>query len=198
MVEVTGLTSLLLRRCVVANAAILPSRLLLLVATPILPHTDKRLCALQFQTSFFAGSRNSIILTIKNHPPWGGFFMVEVTGLEPVAWRRNCRFFVCSSLYSERAFSLRSSFSPYCAGDTGHPFLLLRDHSAYKKINRSKRPVYFLVGVTGLEPAASWSRTMRATKLRYTPKNASILYCFFLFCKRFSLNSFFALSLFVS
>ena len=27
----------------------------------------------------------------------------------------------------------------------------------------------FLVGVAGLEPAASWSRTKRATKLRYTP-----------------------------
>ena len=32
---------------------------------------------------------------------------------------------------------------------------------------------------------------MRATKLRYTPKSASILYCFFFFCKRFSLKSFF-------
>ena len=55
------------------------------------------------------------------------------------------------------------------------------------------RPL-IVVGVTGLEPAASWSRTMRATKLRYTPKNASILYCFFLFCKRFTLKSFFMLS----
>ena len=27
-----------------------------------------------------------------------------------------------------------------------------------------------LVGVAGLEPAASWSRTKHATKLRYTPK----------------------------
>ena len=27
-----------------------------------------------------------------------------------------------------------------------------------------------MVGVTGLEPAASWSQTKRATKLRYTPK----------------------------
>ena len=26
-----------------------------------------------------------------------------------------------------------------------------------------------LVGATGLEPAASWSRTRRATKLRYAP-----------------------------
>ena len=29
---------------------------------------------------------------------------------------------------------------------------------------------YLLVGVAGLEPAASWSRTKHATKLRYTPK----------------------------
>ena len=27
----------------------------------------------------------------------------------------------------------------------------------------------YLVGVAGLEPAASWSRTMRDTKLRHTP-----------------------------
>ena len=27
----------------------------------------------------------------------------------------------------------------------------------------------FLVGVAGLEPTASWSRTKHATKLRYTP-----------------------------
>jgi hypothetical protein len=27
-----------------------------------------------------------------------------------------------------------------------------------------------MVGVTGFEPATSWSRTKRATKLRYTPK----------------------------
>lgn len=27
-----------------------------------------------------------------------------------------------------------------------------------------------MVGVAGLEPAASWSRTKHATKLRYTPE----------------------------
>ena len=31
-----------------------------------------------------------------------------------------------------------------------------------------------MVGVAGLEPAASWSRTKRDTKLRHTPK-ASLL-----------------------
>lgn len=30
-----------------------------------------------------------------------------------------------------------------------------------------------MVGVAGLEPAASWSRTMRDTKLRHTPKSYS-------------------------
>ena len=30
-------------------------------------------------------------------------------------------------------------------------------------------PDVYLVGVAGLEPAASWSRTMRDTKLRHTP-----------------------------
>ena len=28
-----------------------------------------------------------------------------------------------------------------------------------------------MVGVTGFEPATFWSRTKRATKLRYTPEN---------------------------
>ena len=30
--------------------------------------------------------------------------------------------------------------------------------------------VFSVVGVTGFEPATFWSRTKRATKLRYTPK----------------------------
>lgn len=35
-----------------------------------------------------------------------------------------------------------------------------------------------MVGATGFEPAASWSRTKRATKLRYAPKVYSIYYTF--------------------
>ena len=34
----------------------------------------------------------------------------------------------------------------------------------------------FLVGVTGFEPAASWSRTMRTTKLCHTPIDTKIFY----------------------
>lgn len=30
----------------------------------------------------------------------------------------------------------------------------------------------YLVGATGFEPAASWSRTKRATKLRYAPAHS--------------------------
>ena len=37
-----------------------------------------------------------------------------------------------------------------------------------KKIRRLL-PTNFLVGVTGFEPAASWSRTKRSTKLSHTP-----------------------------
>ncbi len=33
-----------------------------------------------------------------------------------------------------------------------------------------------MVGVAGLEPAASWSRTKHATKLRYTPTTQEIFY----------------------
>ena len=31
-----------------------------------------------------------------------------------------------------------------------------------------------MVGVAGLEPAASWTRTKHATKLRYTPLNIAV------------------------
>ena len=32
-----------------------------------------------------------------------------------------------------------------------------------------KHPLFFLVGVSGFEPEASWTRTKRDTKLRHTP-----------------------------
>ncbi len=35
--------------------------------------------------------------------------------------------------------------------------------------------VFAMVGVAGFEPTASWSRTKRATKLRYTPKYNCVL-----------------------
>ena len=44
-----------------------------------------------------------------------------------------------------------------------------------KKPNKKAvvRLPFCLVGVTGFEPATFWSRTKRATKLRYTPKKWS-------------------------
>jgi hypothetical protein len=36
-------------------------------------------------------------------------------------------------------------------------------------IRQSRRSKNNMVGATGFEPAASWSRTMRAAKLRYAP-----------------------------
>ena len=46
-----------------------------------------------------------------------------------------------------------------------------------KRKNRVKKPD-FLVGVTGFEPAASWSRTKRSTELSHTPKEIySVLVC---------------------
>ena len=43
--------------------------------------------------------------------------------------------------------------------------------SIYRKITEEFKhsPVICLVGVAGFEPAASWTRTMRDTKLRHTP-----------------------------
>ena len=43
----------------------------------------------------------------------------------------------------------------------------------------------YLVGVAGLEPAASWSRTMRDTKLRHTPMNFIYYIDRFHFCQVF-------------
>ena len=54
-------------------------------------------------------------------------------------------------------------------------FLFVAPNTVY--FETQKRPpewmVFFVVGVTGFEPATFWSRTKRATKLRYTPKNWS-------------------------
>lgn len=39
-----------------------------------------------------------------------------------------------------------------------------------KLLQTSRLQEFLLVGVTGFEPATFWSRTKRATKLRYTPR----------------------------
>ena len=45
--------------------------------------------------------------------------------------------------------------------------------------------VCFLVEATGFEPTTSWSRTKRATKLRYASIAVYIISKETLFCKRF-------------
>ena len=45
--------------------------------------------------------------------------------------------------------------------------------------------VFFLVRVTGFEPAASWSRTKRTTKLCHTRKTTMIILCLVVFGKCF-------------
>lgn len=37
--------------------------------------------------------------------------------------------------------------------------------------------IIYLVGMTGLEPAASWSQTKHSTKLSYIPKNSNNILC---------------------
>ena len=39
-----------------------------------------------------------------------------------------------------------------------------------KALKRLRIKAFYMVGVTGFEPMASWSRTKRDTKLRHTPK----------------------------
>ena len=57
--------------------------------------------------------------------------------------------------------------------------------SLTKKAPQKKSCGAFLVGVTGFEPAASWSRTKRSTKLSHTPmlqRRQAILPSFFKTC----------------
>ena len=48
-------------------------------------------------------------------------------------------------------------------------FLMQDDFRVQKNTGYCRCP-FDLVGVAGLEPTASWSRTKHATKLRYTPR----------------------------
>ena len=52
---------------------------------------------------------------------------------------------------------------------TGKPDFMVQVPYTKKYPDSTKAESGYLVGVAGLEPAASWSRTKRATKLRYTP-----------------------------
>ena len=42
-------------------------------------------------------------------------------------------------------------------------------HNKKIRLLQTKADGLYLVGVAGFEPAASWTRTMRDTKLRHTP-----------------------------
>ena len=57
--------------------------------------------------------------------------------------------------------------------------------SMKKNTTTAKVMVFFLVRVTGFEPAASWSRTKRTTKLCHTRKTTMIILGLLLFCKCF-------------
>ena len=58
------------------------------------------------------------------------------------------------------------------------PWGKIQQSESKKSTPTTRGDVLFLVGVTGLEPMASWSRTKRDTKLRHTPifKCSSIIY----------------------
>ena len=54
-----------------------------------------------------------------------------------------------------------------------------------KKADTKECRLYILVEATGFEPTTSWSRTKRATKLRYASIAVYIISKETLFCKRF-------------
>ena len=110
--------------------------------------------------------------------------MVEETGFEPTAsWSRTASILslFCDLPCGQSHFSLRISFSPKIYNFRGPLFALgsfpkgvSLSPRAYK--TDRKNPVRFcMVEETGFEPTASWSRTKRATKLRYS----SLFVCYF-------------------
>ncbi len=59
------------------------------------------------------------------------------------------------------------SYTPVGAAFDCSNYILL-----FKKEKTTHRMVFaYLVGVSGFEPEASWTRTKRDTKLRHTPKS---------------------------
>ena len=52
------------------------------------------------------------------------------------------------------------------------------DRNQKKKVSMAVAILTFLVGVSGFEPEASWTRTKRDTKLRHTPIDQVIIMIF--------------------
>lgn len=66
-----------------------------------------------------------------------------------------------------------SAFQPFCGDICGEPKCQIAN------------PLFFLVGVAGFEPATPSSRTMCATRLRYTPRpDGGLIAATFRSCKR--------------
>ena len=74
--------------------------------------------------------------------------------------------------YTAAFYSSKWNYSMYkITGESIKTLPLIRIFLTKFKEKEIRAPLRTLglVGVTGLEPAASWSQTKRATKLRYTP-----------------------------
>ena len=128
------------------------------------------------------------------------FFLVGVTGLEPAAT-------VCAIVASRpigRVAPLRRTLtSPafsapggavavrpgpsLCFGTCKSPLVPFYTFGQNEK--QAKCLLFVLVGVTGFEPAASWSRTKHSTKLRHIPILLVTFYHNFNFLSMVSLES---------
>lgn len=96
---------------------------------------------------------------------YDGSFLVEVTGLAPLAARPGAQPTGLCSLLPR--FLFPAPFANRSLPFAPPPSSPVRMLKLQKKTHRSIRWV-FLVEVTGLEPTTFWSLTRRATKLRYT------------------------------
>ena len=106
--------------------------------------------------------------------------LVGVTGFEPAA--TVCAIVASLPMRSRCSFALhlrRIHFIRHRRRERGSPWslTLVRDKqetagSKHKHLDKTKSRkilLFVLVGVTGFEPAASWSRTKRSTELSHTP-----------------------------
>ena len=89
--------------------------------------------------------------------------------------------YILSNLYNNQLSVLHSFFVGVIFGILNFISLygiISLDKSYYISTENKKaypKNGYAMVGVTGFEPAASWSRTKRSTKLSHTPAAFSII-----------------------
>ena len=77
--------------------------------------------------------------------------------------------YFCEMGYNIRSFIRLSVYHPRSGYHSDSYITRFRRERISLKKPSTNVDGFFMVGVAGFEPAASWTRTMRDTKLRHTP-----------------------------